>query len=195
MASLLLIWLSTSCLVIKVFGLQSQWLWIDNCFSFGHESLQRFFINIFGHVFTTMRLVYLWQNKFGTPIYHLCGLLLVVSLPFDPICTAALKKPLDLCLVHLTECINSCSAPTKFDPFLERICLTFRLLAISLLRAWMKQSVVVLWNFYVYCPASKKSKHCTIRFYFTSFEFYLEWSKHVNCTICGGCCFSEPVFG
>ena len=50
-----------------------------------------------------------------------------------------------------------------------------------------------MWNFYVYCSAFKASKYYTTTFYFTSFDFYLEWSKHVNCTIWEGCCFLKPV--
>ena len=84
----------------------------------------------------------------------------------------------------LNEWINSYSAATRFGPFSERICLTFTFLVISLLRACMKKSVVILCETSVYCPAYKTSKHCIITFYFASFEFFLEWSKHVNCTIC-----------
>ena len=39
---------------------------------------------------------------------------------------------------------------------------------------------------YFLCPTCKTSKYHTITYYFTLFDFYLEWSKHVNCTICKG---------
>ena len=46
--------------------------------------------------------------------------------------------------ISLNAWIKSCSAPTKFGPLSEHICLTFPLLGITLLRARMKESVVIL---------------------------------------------------
>ena len=91
--------------------------------------------------------------------------------------------------ISLDALINSCSAPTKFGPLSKSICLTLPLLVISLLRAWMKESVVILHgtSMYFLCPACKTSKYHTITYYFTLFDFYLEWSKHANCTRCKGC--------
>ena len=71
---------------------------------FSHEYLQRFFIQT-NHVFPTMILVYLWLNEFGTPIYH-PFVMIWLSLLFDPIGTVVLKNLLDLCVVHLIECID-----------------------------------------------------------------------------------------
>ena len=42
--------------------------------------------------------------------------------------------------ISLNPVISSCSAPRKFDPLSEYICLVFPLLVINLLRAWMKES-------------------------------------------------------
>ena len=84
--------------------------------------------------------------------------------------------------IALNVSINSCTAPTRFVLLSKRICLTFPLLGISPLTAWMKESVVILCetSMCALWPACKTQKHCIIAFYFASFDFYVERSKCVN---------------
>ena len=96
--------------------ISSQWSWIDNCFGFDHECLQRFFIQ------TVTKCLQQWS-------WYTSGWTNLV---------------LPLWSILLNALTNSYSNPTKFGPLLKCICLTFPILVISFLRAWMKESVVIL---------------------------------------------------
>ena len=62
-----------------------------------------------------------------------------ISHPTYPVSTMGIKEIIYLSMIHLTEGL------TKFNSLSDTICLTFLHLAMSLLRAQMKESVSRLW--------------------------------------------------
>ena len=85
------------------------------------------------------------NGEFGAPIYCPCGLLLVgFSSIWSNTHYCSEETIESLCGLSHWISLKSCSAPTKPDQLSEHICLTFPLLVISLLRAWMKESVVII---------------------------------------------------
>ena len=125
--------------------LRSQWPWMNNCFCFNHECLQRFFIQTATVVCNNDANIYLaeWILRSHMPLMWLAA----GGFLFYCIQSALLfwRKPwIFLSPISLNAWINSCSAPTRFGPLSECICLTFPLLAISFLSAWMKESFVIL---------------------------------------------------